>query len=62
MLSKVLDGLHAGPANVSLKELGLSTPLGKLQKTNGIFLTNDAAIVYQSPSGLFERKIRLKDL
>lgn len=62
VLLKVLDGLHAGPANVTLNELGLSTPLGKLQWKNGIVVSENTTIIYQSPSGLFERKVRLRDL
>lgn len=61
-LINILSGLHCGPANVPIKELGLNTPLGKLQSTSGIILSDDTVIIYQSPSGLFERKVRLKDL
>ncbi|KPN82435.1 CRISPR-associated protein, Csn1 family [Apilactobacillus kunkeei] len=62
VLLKMLSGLHCGSANVPIKELGLTTPLGKLQIPSGIVLSEDAIVIYQSPSGLFERKIRLKDI
>lgn len=62
VLLKVLDGLHAGPSIIRIKELGLSTPLGQLQSPSGITMSENSQILYQSPSGLFERKLRLKDL
>nr|WP_282570066.1 Cas9 endonuclease PAM-interacting domain-containing protein [Apilactobacillus kunkeei] len=61
-LLKILSGLHCGSANVPIKELGLTTPLGKLQLPSGIVLSEEAVVIYQSPSGLFENKVRLKDL
>ncbi|MCL8496250.1 hypothetical protein M9195_07200, partial [Apilactobacillus sp. F1] len=62
IIMKILSGLHCGPSIVPLKELGFTTPLGKLQSTNGISLSENTIIIYQSSSGLFERKVRLRDL
>ncbi|WP_436684662.1 Cas9 endonuclease PAM-interacting domain-containing protein [Lactiplantibacillus plantarum] len=55
-------GLHANASYGDLKVLGVKTDFGKLQVPGGIKLTGDAEIIYQSPTGLFERKISLKDL
>ncbi|MGQ2282472.1 type II CRISPR RNA-guided endonuclease Cas9 [Apilactobacillus kunkeei] len=62
ILLKIMRGLHCDSSYFSIKELNLKTPLGQMQIKNGIKLSNDAIIIYQSPSGLFERKVRLKDL
>lgn len=61
-LQNVFMGLHANSTIKSLKNIGIKSPLGLLQKTSGIFLTADAEVVYQSPTGLFERVVRLRDL
>ncbi len=62
ILLKILTGLHDNSSVSQLKEIGLSTPLGMLQWKRGIQLSGNTVVVYQSPSGLFERKVRLKDL
>ncbi|WP_281165464.1 type II CRISPR RNA-guided endonuclease Cas9 [Liquorilactobacillus sicerae] len=62
ILNEILKGLHANPSSGKLKEIGISTPFGQIQGKNGTKLSGDALIVYQSPTGLFERRISLKDL
>ncbi|UQS85965.1 type II CRISPR RNA-guided endonuclease Cas9 (plasmid) [Nicoliella spurrieriana] len=62
ILTEILNGLHANSKTGKLKEIGLGTPLGQMQTQSGVILSEDAIICYQSPTGLFERKIRLKDL
>lgn len=65
VLIKVLDGLHASlPTSYDkISEIGLgSTPLGQIQIAKGIVLSENAVIYYQSPTGVFERKLKLKNL
>lgn len=61
-LQEVFKGLHANATRGNLKILGLGGDFGKLMLSGGIRLTKDAEIIYQSPTGLFERKVALKDL
>ncbi|MGN1283393.1 MAG: type II CRISPR RNA-guided endonuclease Cas9 [Limosilactobacillus sp.] len=62
MLSEILKGLHDNPAMGNTKCLGIKTAFGKLQTPGGIPVSRNAVFVYQSPTGLFERQVRLKDL
>lgn len=63
VIQKILIGLHADAGVSDLKEIGFSsTKLGFLQRPNGIILSDSAYLVYQSPSGLFERKVYLNNL
>lgn len=63
VITKILRGLHANAERTSLKEIGLSTPLGQFQSgEGGITLSDNTKIIYQSPTGLFERHVYLKDL
>lgn len=61
VITNLLMGLHANSAQGDLKVLGLST-FGFFQSSGGLNLSEDAMIVYQSPTGLFERRICLKDI
>ncbi|MGY0255506.1 type II CRISPR RNA-guided endonuclease Cas9 [Limosilactobacillus fermentum] len=61
VITNLLMGLHANAAQGDLKVLGLST-FGFFQSSGGLNLSEDAMIVYQSPTGLFERRICLKDI
>lgn len=61
-LNNILDGLHANATMSNLKHLGISSPFGMLQVSSGINLSPEATICYQSPTGLFERRIKLSDL
>lgn len=61
-LKKILNGLHANPMVMDLKELGLNSKWGFLQARSGITLSPEAQLIYQSPTGLFERRVKVKDL
>lgn len=61
-LIAILQGLHANATMSNLKVLGISSPFGKLQESTGIQLSAEAVICYQSPTGLFEHRVSLKDL
>lgn len=62
VLSNMLDGLHANATLGDLKKVKISTPFGKLQVPTGIKLSLNAELIYQSPTGLTERRVKLKDL
>ena len=62
VLQRLLSGLHANATRSDLSDLGISKQFGKLMLSGGIRLTRNAEIIYQSPTGLFERKVALKDL
>ena len=62
ILDRILIGLHANAAVSDLGVLKISTPLGKMQQPSGISLSPDTQIIYQSPTGLFERRVALRDL
>ncbi|WP_225424010.1 type II CRISPR RNA-guided endonuclease Cas9 [Lentilactobacillus buchneri] len=62
ILQEILNGLHANPTFGNLKDVGITTPFGQLQQPNGILLSDETKIRYQSPTGLFERTVSLKDL
>ncbi|WP_208422517.1 type II CRISPR RNA-guided endonuclease Cas9 [Latilactobacillus fragifolii] len=62
ILDRMLIGLHANAAMSDLKVLKITTPFGMLQQPSGVTLSPDTQIIYQSPTGLFERRVALKDL
>lgn len=62
VLAFVMQGLHANASYRNLKvSLGIKTPLGQLQLTK-FMLSRDAELIDESPTGLFRRIRRLKDL
>lgn len=61
VLNRILIGLHANAARADLSVLGFKD-LGKLQVNGGIKLSSDAKLIYQSPTGIFSRAVRVKDL
>lgn len=61
VLNGILIGLHANAARADLSVLGFKD-LGKLQVNGGIKLSPDAKLIYQSPTGIFSRAVRVKDL
>jgi CRISPR-associated endonuclease Csn1 len=61
-LQAILNGLHDNLDIEKIANIGLSTPLGQMQYANGIVLSNNAKLIYKSPSGLFEKRVKLSDL
>lgn len=61
-LTDIMMGLHSNMTVRPLTQLGFKTSLGKLQVKSGITLTAQAQIVYESPTGLFKRYVKLADL
>lgn len=62
VLNRILMGLHANAMITDLKVLGIKTKLGQMQVNGGIKLSPDAKLIYQSPTGIFSRAVRVKDL
>nr|WP_321315353.1 type II CRISPR RNA-guided endonuclease Cas9 [uncultured Ligilactobacillus sp.] len=62
ILNNILVGLHANASFGDLKKLKISTPFGQTQIPSGIKLSPEAELIYQSPSGLIERRVKIKDL
>lgn len=62
ILNNILIGLHNDPTMGNLKDIGIKTPFGQLQVPTGITVSPLTTLVYQSPTGLFERRVRLIDL
>lgn len=61
ILRQILIGLHANASQGDLKDIGINN-FGAMVVTAGVTLSSNATIVYQSPTGLFERKVKLSDL
>ena len=61
-LREILKGLHDNPVTGNLKNIGLSTPLGQMQIKSGILLSPEAKLIYQSPTGLFEKRVKISNL
>ncbi|MDF4186776.1 type II CRISPR RNA-guided endonuclease Cas9 [Ligilactobacillus salivarius] len=61
VLDRILIGLHANAMRTDLSVLGFKD-LGKLQVNGGIKLSPDAKLIYQSPTGIFSRVVKVKDL
>ena len=59
---KVLEGLHDNAVMPKIPEIGLSTPLGFMQFSNGVLLSENARLIYQSPTGLFKKSVKISDL
>lgn len=62
ILNLILQGLHANATTTNLKCLGMKTPFGFMQQASGISLSENAQLIYQSPTGLFERRVQLNKI
>lgn len=62
ILNKILVGLHANAARIKLSELNFKSDFGLLVQNPTITFSPDDQIIYQSPTGLFERRVTLKEL
>lgn len=60
-LDNILIGLHDNAASTDLKEIGI-LHFGQLVSTGNIKISKNSIICYQSPTGLFERRVAIKDL
>ncbi|WP_019251774.1 type II CRISPR RNA-guided endonuclease Cas9 [Limosilactobacillus reuteri] len=62
IIRRIIQGLHDNAARTDLKAINGSSSFGRLQKRNGIILSPNACLIYQSPTGLFERKVYLNTI
>lgn len=61
-LSNILNGLHDNMVTPDLKNLGIKTPFGLMQTKAGIVLSSNSVLIFQSPTGLFEKRVKITDL
>lgn len=59
---QILKGLHDNSDTGELKDIGITIPFGQLQNNSGITLSSDTILVYQSPTGLFEKRVKISSL
>lgn len=62
IIKRIIQGLHDNATRTDLKAIDGSSAFGRLQKRSGITLSPNAYLIYQSPTGLFERKVCLKTI
>ena len=62
VLSNLFEGLGSGTSTGNLTAVKLQPNFGRVYLTSGIVLEDDTSIIYQSPTGLFERSVKLADL
>lgn len=62
ILKELLNGLHDNSQFGNLKAIGIKTPFGMMQIANGIILSSNAKLIFQSPTGLFEKRVKVTDL
>lgn len=62
VLNKIFIGLHSNASFSDLKILKISSPFGFMQKGAGISLSSKSKIIFQSPTGLFERCVELNNM
>lgn len=61
-LIEILNGLHDNAVTGNLKDIGFTTNFGMMQMPSGITLSANAKLVFQSPTGLFEKKVKITNL
>lgn len=59
---QILNGLHDNSVRPKIDSLGIRTPLGFMQFTNGVPLSDKAILIYQSATGLFEKRVKIANL
>lgn len=62
VINRMLQGLHANATMTDLKILGIKSPFGFMQQPTGIALSENAQLIYQSPTDLFERRVQLNKI
>lgn len=61
-ITDFLLATHANPTMSNLKNIGLPSYFGRFISGNaGIKLSENANVIYQSPTGLFSRKVKISD-
>ena len=54
--------LHADAKNANLKALGMSGRWGRMSNQSGYTFADSDEFIFQSPSGLFEKRISVGEL
>ncbi|AMV60342.1 CRISPR-associated protein, Csn1 family [Pediococcus damnosus] len=62
VLTRILQGLHANATTTDMSIFKIKTPFGQLRQRSGISLSENAQLIYQSPTGLFERRVQLNKI
>lgn len=62
VIQEILNGLHDNPVSGNLKIIGIKTPFGRMQIPAGVTLSPSAELIYQSPTGLFEKRVKISEL
>lgn len=60
-ITDFLLATHANPTMSNLKNIGLPSYFGGFIRNTGIKLSENANVIYQSPTGLFSRKVKISD-
>lgn len=62
MINAILVGLHDNASLGNLNSIGIKTPFGKMQSSSGVQISANSILIHKSPSGLFERRVKLQEL
>ncbi|USS87121.1 type II CRISPR RNA-guided endonuclease Cas9 [Fructilactobacillus cliffordii] len=62
LINGLLIGLHANASRSNLAIIGLSSTFGRFNCRSGITFNANDEFIYQSPTGLFSRKVKISDL
>ncbi len=60
IIRRIIQGLHDNAARTDLKAIGCSPSFGRIRSSGK--LSPNAYLIYQSPTGLFERKVYLNTI
>lgn len=60
VLQRMVNAMHSGAGRADLKDIGLSGTWGRIKRTG--VLDNEAVFIFQSPTGVFERTVTVKQL
>lgn len=60
IIRRIIQGLHDNAARTDLKAIGCSSSFGRIRSSGK--LSPNACLIYQSPTGLFERKVYLNTI
>lgn len=62
VLSGMILALHSGPGRADLKKVGLGSACGRMNNNSGFTLSDQDTFIFQSPSGLFTKRVSVKQL
>ncbi|WP_413627462.1 type II CRISPR RNA-guided endonuclease Cas9 [Fructilactobacillus vespulae] len=58
----ILEGTHCNATIKNLNKINMSSYWGRFIMTSGLVFTSNVKFIYQSPTGLFNRKIKISDI